>query len=225
MTALARHVLPRTLLFLAALLALLLLPRWSLAYWQAWLYWAIFAGSVLAITLYFLKYDPALIARRAKAGAAAETERVQKRIQTILSFCFFLLFALPGLDRRFDWSRVPPAWALAADAVALAGWALMFASFKANSFAASTVTVEPDQPVVSTGLYGIVRHPMYLGAALLLGATPVALGSLWALIPAAGAIAGLIWRLLEEERFLVAALAGYAEYRRRIRCRLVPFLW
>jgi protein-S-isoprenylcysteine O-methyltransferase Ste14 len=115
--------------------------------------------------------------------------------------------------------------AVAADVAIVLGFAIIFWTFKANSHASAIIDVAPDQRVVSTGPYAIVRHPMYLGAALLLLATPFALGSLWAIIWAIIAVGALVWRLLEEERYLSQHLAGYDDYRRATPYRLVPYIW
>jgi protein-S-isoprenylcysteine O-methyltransferase Ste14 len=135
------------------------------------------------------------------------------------------LFVLPGIDHRFGWSQVPGFAVIVADAVVVLGFAIIFLTFKANSHASAIIDVAPDQRVVSTGPYAIVRHPMYLGAALLLLATPFALGSVWTIIFAVLAVCALVWRLLEEERYLSRHLPGYDDYRRVTRYRLVPFIW
>ena len=109
-------------------------------------------------------------------------------------------------------------------AVALSFW-IIYRTFRENSYAASIVEIREGQRVVASGPYAIVRHPMYAGALLLFVGTPLALGSWWALILAALAIAGLVWRLLDEEAFLVDHLPGYAEYRRQNRHRLIPLVW
>jgi protein-S-isoprenylcysteine O-methyltransferase Ste14 len=114
---------------------------------------------------------------------------------------------------------------LAANAVLALSFAIFFIVLKQNSFAASTIRVEADQPVVSTGLYAIVRHPLYSGALLLMLATPLALGSYWTLLVAFALIPVLMWRLLDEERFLTQNLPGYADYCRATRFRLIPSIW
>ena len=115
--------------------------------------------------------------------------------------------------------------ALAGDALAALGFFLVILTFRANSFAASTIGVDAGQRVIATGPYAIVRHPMYAGAALFLLATPFALRSLVALVPAVAVIAGIAARLLEEERYLRVNLPGYADYTRRTRFRLLPGIW
>jgi protein-S-isoprenylcysteine O-methyltransferase Ste14 len=222
MNDLAKKALTRTLSF-SAFVALLVLVPAGPAFWQGWLYWAVFSLCSLVIALYFLKHDPALVERRLRARA--EQEASQKVIRMFLSVVLVPLFVLPGIDHRFGWSHVPGFVVIVADAAVVLGFAIIFLTFKANSHAAAIIDVAPDQRVVSTGPYAMVRHPMYLGATLLLLATPFALGSLWTIIFAALAVCALVWRLLEEERFLSQHLPGYDDYRQVTRHRLIPFVW
>lgn len=222
MSDLAKKALTRTLGFLA-FLGLLIVVTGGPAYWQGWLFWIVFSLCSLVMALYFLQYDPALVERR--LSATAEKEESQQLIRTVLSAVLILLLVVPGIDHRLGWSRVPGFVVIAADVVVVLGFAIIFMTFKANSHASAIIDVAPDQRVVSTGPYAIVRHPMYLGAALLLLATPFALGSVWAIFWAIIAVGTLVWRLLEEERYLSQHLAGYDDYRRATPYRLVPSIW
>jgi protein-S-isoprenylcysteine O-methyltransferase Ste14 len=225
MSGLSRRALAGYIWLHAIMALLLFLPAWSLRFWEAWIYWFLFAGSALVITLYFLKHDPRLIERRIEAGPGAERETSQKIIQVIAGLTFFALLIIPGLDHRLRWSAVPIPIVLTADGLVVAGFLIIFLVFRENSYTAGTVKVEADQQVISTGPYRLVRHPMYAGALLMLTATPLALGSLWGLIPAVMLGGVIVVRLLNEEQFLSANLAGYDEYRRKVRYRLVPFVW
>lgn len=225
MDDLKRRVLISLARFQIALALLLFLPAWSLTWWQGWLYWFLFGAACLVLTLYFLRHDPALIARRMKAGPTAEREPRQKIIQGIASILVCALFILSALDHAFGWSSVSPVTALIADAFVLLGFTVMFLAFRANSFAASTIRVDREQRVIDTGLYGIVRHPMYVGAVIMFLATPIALGSWWGLVPVAPLTAAIMWRLTAEEDFLVHNLPGYADYRGKVRARLIPGVW
>src|SRR5262249_54266768 len=138
---------------------------------------------------------------------------------------FVLMLALPGLDHRWHWSEVPRWLVLVANAGVALSFIIFFIVLKQNSYAASTIRVEADQPVVSTGLYAVVRHPMYSGAVLLLALTPLALGSYWTMLVVLPLLPALIWRLLDEEYFLKQNLPGYAEYCRVTRFRLIPGVW
>ena len=135
------------------------------------------------------------------------------------------VFVVSALDHNFGWSRLPRPVELAGDALVVLGFAVMFVVFRANAFAAATVKVEADQKLVSTGPYALVRHPMYSGALLLFLGTPLALGSWIGLVPAAFLAATIVWRLIDEEAYLVRNLSGYADYRGTVRARLVPGLW
>ena len=210
---------------IAALAVCIFLPALTLAWWQAWLYLGVFAGATYVTTAYLLKHDPELVEHRLRAGPTAEREPRQKLIQGVLGIVFILLFVVPGLDHLFGWSRVPTAVVMAADVAVAVGFWIVFCTFLENSFASSIVEVREGQRVITTGPYAVVRHPMYAGALLLLLATPPALGSWWGLILVIPVIGGIALQLLDEERFLVRNLTGYAEYCRSTRHRLVPMVW
>ena len=212
-------------LLIAAIAVMLFLPAWTLAWWQAWLFLVVFTAAVLAITLYFLERDPALIERRMKAGPAAETERNQQIIQTLASVAFAAVFVVSGLDRHFGWSHLHAAVSLAGDTLVLIGLFVVFLVFRENSYTAAAIAVGRDQPVISTGPYAYVRHPMYSGSLVMILGIPLALGSAWALLAFAALAALIVVRLLDEERFLVAGLPGYAAYRARTPARLIPHVW
>jgi protein-S-isoprenylcysteine O-methyltransferase Ste14 len=222
MNALTKRALIRTLEFSAFVGVLVIVPAGP-AFWQGWLYWFVFSLCSLALALYFLQHDPALMERRLRAKA--EQEASQKVIRALLIALLVPLYVIPGIDHRHGWSHVPGLVVIVANAVVVLGFVIIFMTFKANSHASAIIDVTPDQRVVSTGPYAIVRHPMYLGAALLLLATPFALGSVWAIIFALMAIGCLVWRLLDEERYLSQHLPGYDGYRRMTRYRLIPFIW
>ena len=223
--ALFRRTWPRQLAFVMFLAALLCGVAGTLAYWQGWLFLAVFTGASITIGLYFARHDPALIERRIKAGPRAEQVPAQKIIIALLMVGFLLLVVLPALDHRWHWSSVPVWLAILGDAGIVASFAIFFMVMKQNSYAASTITVEAGQPVVSTGVYALVRHPMYAGALLLIISSPLALGSYWGLLLLVLLVPLLAWRLLDEERFLARNLPGYPDYQRRVRYRLVPLIW
>jgi protein-S-isoprenylcysteine O-methyltransferase Ste14 len=199
--------------FLAVVVALMLfVPAGTIHYWQGWVYWLVFFGSVTVITVYFLKYDPALIERRTHAGPIAEPETSQKIIQAFATVLFGGGIIVPGLDYRYGWSAMPVPLVVAGDVLIAISFAIVFVVLMENTYAASIIKVESEQRVISTGLYAHVRHPMYAGALLGLLATPLALGSWWALpIPLAMCVV-IALRLLDEERRLAAELPGYDDY-------------
>ena len=135
------------------------------------------------------------------------------------------MYIVSPLDCRFGWSSVPARLVLAGDALVALSFYGFFLTFRQNAFAAATVRVESEQHVISTGLYAIVRHPMYTAALALFLGTPLALGSLWGLIPAALLCAAIVLRLLDEENYLARNLPGYTDYQRQVRTRLLPGLW
>jgi len=211
--------------FLVFLAVLIFLPAWSLRYWQGWLFLSVFSAAVIWITAYLLRTDPALVERRMKAGAAAETRRSQKRIQMLASVLFFLVVLVPALDHRLGWSPAPAAASILGDVLVALGFIVIFLVFKANSFTSGIVEVAAEQKIVTTGPYAIVRHPMYSGALVMFVGMPLALGSWWGLLLVVPLTAVLVWRLADEEKFLDDELPGYREYRRNVRYRLVPAVY
>jgi protein-S-isoprenylcysteine O-methyltransferase Ste14 len=213
------------LFLLLVMAALLFLPAWTIHYWQAWVFLAVFGTSALAITAYLMKKDPNLLERRVYAGPTAEKEMVQKILQFIASIGFAAILVVSGLDHHFAWSHVPLYVSLSGDALVAIGFLLIFFVYKENTFASATIEVYPKQKVISTGLYALVRHPMYMGALFLLVGIPLSLGSWWGLFVIVLMMPALIWRLLDEEKFLAKNLQGYAEYKNKVRHRLIPFIW
>lgn len=223
------NLLVKTFLGFAVLILVLALalfiPAGSLQFWQAWLYLAVFAGCTILITAYLIRYDQELLARRVKGGPVAETQKSQQIIQSLASLFFIALFIVPGLDYRFHWSSVPPMVSLISDIFVALGFYFVFLVFKENSYTSATIEVSNEQKVISSGPYGLVRHPMYAGAFLLLLFTPTALASWVALPLPIPLILVIIIRLLDEEKYLSANLKGYDAYRQKVRYRLVPFVW
>ena len=215
-----------SLALLAIAMALLLfVPAGTVRYWQGWVYLSVFMGASALTTVYLLKRDRALLERRMRGGPTAEKRRTQRVIMIGTSIGFIALLVVPGLDRRFGWSELPLAVVAAGDALVAIGFWLIFRVYRENTFTSATIEIAENQKVVSSGPYAIVRHPMYASASLYLLGTPLALGSYWGFVPIVVVIPFLIWRLFDEERFLVKNLPGYAEYRKRVRYRLVPFVW
>jgi protein-S-isoprenylcysteine O-methyltransferase Ste14 len=211
---------------LAAVMGLLLfVPAGTLRYWQAWVYLAIFTGASGFTTRYLTRKDPALLERRMRGGPMAEKRPAQRVIMLCTSLGFIALLAVSAFDRRFGWSAVPLGAVVAGDVLVAIGFYLIFLVYRENTFTAATIEVSENQKVISTGPYAVVRHPMYASASLYLFGTPLALGSYRALVPIVAMMPFLIWRLLDEERFLSRKLSGYSEYQKRVPYRLVPFLW
>jgi len=205
--------------------SLLFVAAGTLHYWQGWLFLAIYFLASLAITLYLINNNRALLARRMSGGPFAEKEPAQRIIMALVSMGFVGLILLPAIDHRFGWSHLSIPAVLAGNALVLLGWLGIFFVFRENSFASATIESAEDQRVVSTGLYAWVRHPMYATLLLMLLGMPVALGSWWGVLVVIAIVPALIWRLTDEERFLVNHLPDYSEYQRRVRYRLLPRVW
>lgn len=220
-----RRIWLRQSIFIPIFFILLLAPAGTLAYWQAWVYGILFMVTSVGIGLYFAKYHPDALARRIDVGPGAEREPAQKIIMTLVLVGFVLLIVLPGFDRRWHWSDVPVWLVVLANILSVVGLLGTAVVLKQNSYAASTIRVEAGQPVISTGLYGIVRHPMYSSALLLVIFTPLALGSYWTLLLVVPLFGVLAWRLLDEERVLKRDLPGYSDYCRQVRYHLIPGVW
>jgi protein-S-isoprenylcysteine O-methyltransferase Ste14 len=215
-----------SLLLLAVLMGLLLfISAGTIHYWQAWVYLSIFMGASLLTTLYLMKKDPALLKRRMRGGPTAEKRRKQKLIMLCTSIGFIALLVVPALDHRFQWSAMTLSFVIVGDVLVVTGFYLIFLVYKENPFTSATIEVVEQQKVISTGPYALVRHPMYGGALLYLVGTPLALGSFWGLLAFVAMTPFLIWRLYDEESFLAGNLSGYAEYQKKVRHRLIPFIW
>jgi protein-S-isoprenylcysteine O-methyltransferase Ste14 len=197
----------------------------TLHYWQAWTFLAVYFAASLAITLDLIRNDPALLARRMSGGPFAEKEPAQKLIMSATSFGFIGLLVLPAVDHRLGWSDLPGWAAIAGDVIMLLGWLGIFFVFRENSFASAVIESAADQRLISSGPYAWVRHPMYAAALVMLLGMPLALGSAWGVLLVLALVPLLIWRLMDEERFLVNHLPGYCEYQGSVRYRLLPLIW
>jgi protein-S-isoprenylcysteine O-methyltransferase Ste14 len=225
MSNLHRNTLVSLLLLFLVIVALIFIPAWTLDYWQAWAFLTVYFTASVAITLYLVRQDPQLLARRMSGGPWAEKEPAQRIIMSLTSVGYIGLIVIPALDHRFAWSHLPPWAALVADGLVALGFLGFFFVFRENSFTSATVELAPNQKVISTGPYAWMRHPMYAAGLVLLGAMPVALGSLWGVLVFVAIVPALLWRLFDEEKFLAKNLPGYRDYQSRVRYRLIPWLW
>jgi len=210
---------------LAYFAATLFWPAGTFHYWQAWLFIAIFCVATLAPSLYLAVADPAALQRRLHAGPTAETRPAQRLVMCAIYLLVTALFVVSALDHRFGWSSVPTWLVITGNVLVAAGLLLAQLVVIQNSYAAATIRVEQGQPLMTTGLYGSVRHPMYAGALIMMLGTPPALGSLWGLAVVVPSVLVLAVRILDEEKMLVEELPGYPEYRQRVRYRLIPNVW
>lgn len=215
----------QTVLGLAFFIAVLFWPAGTFDYWQAWVFLAVFIATTILPSIYLAVRHPDALTRRLKAGPSAETRPAQRIIMTLTVALVVATFVLSSLDHRFGWSQVPMWLVVTGNVLVAAGLSVAQLVVMQNHYAAATVRVEADQPLVSTGLYGLVRHPMYTGAAVMMVGTPLALDSLWGLLGVAASAPVIVARIRDEEQMLTEELTGYPEYRTRVRYRLVPYLW
>ena len=201
---------------------LIFLPAGSLHYAYGWLFMGLLFIPMLIAGFVMLAKSPQLLKRRLDAK---EKQAAQKGVLAFSGLMFITGFVVAGLDHRFDWSRMPLWVVIAASAVFLLAYGLYAEVLRENAYLSRTVKVEAGQTVVDTGLYGLVRHPMYMTTLLLFLAMPLVLGSWYALIAFAFYPAIIIVRLRDEEALLTRELAGYAEYKKKVKYRIIPFIW
>jgi protein-S-isoprenylcysteine O-methyltransferase Ste14 len=204
---------------------MLFLAAGTFNYWQAWVFLVVYALSMWILHIYLRRTNPVALQRRMRAGPGAEIRMVQKVAIAGWDSSLAAMFVVSALDHRFGWSGVPTAICLVGDvlvAVGLGGAVLVVIQ---NSFAAATVRVEDGQKLVSAGLYGLVRHPLYTGNVIMMVGIPLALGSYWGFVFVIPGFLMLALRIRDEEKLLKEGLDGYREYTRNVRYRLVPRMW
>jgi protein-S-isoprenylcysteine O-methyltransferase Ste14 len=204
---------------------MLFLPAWTFHYWQAWVFLVVFTLITSIGSVYLVLKSPAALQRRRRAGPAAETRIVQKVIIIVAFLSWPAVLIFSAFDYRFGWSPVPVAVSLIGDTLIAIGLVIATLVIIQNSYASANITVESGQKVVSTGLYGLVRHPMYVGTLIMMVGLPLSLDSRWGLVTLVPAVIALIFRVLDEEKMLRRDLDGYGEYTTKIRYRLVPYVW
>lgn len=203
---------------------MLFLPAGTFHYWQAWVFLAVFALSTWIPSVYLMRTNPAALERRMR-GPSAETRTLQRILIAVIFVCFPAMFVVSALDHRFGWSPVPAAVSLVGDVLVASGLILDMLVIIQNSYAAVNVVVEAGQRLVSSGLYGLVRHPMYTGNVILMLGVPLALGSYWGLLFVIPGLIVLVLRIRDEEGLLEEELPGYSEYEQQVHYRLLPYLW
>ncbi|HYZ69339.1 MAG TPA: isoprenylcysteine carboxylmethyltransferase family protein [Mycobacterium sp.] len=200
-------------------------PAGTFNYWQAWVFIAVFGVVSFGPSVYWALRRPDVLRRRMRSGPTAETRPVQKVAIVGIIAMVLAVLVVSALDHRFGWSQVPTPLVIVGDILVAVGLGLSLLVVHQNSYAAATITVEAEQPVVDTGLYGLVRHPMYVGALILMVGMPLALDSYWGLVAVVPGVAVLVLRIDDEEKMLRQELAGYDEYRQKVHYRLVPGVW
>jgi protein-S-isoprenylcysteine O-methyltransferase Ste14 len=221
-TKAALNAVLRLVVGIAFIGAVLFLPAGTFKYWQAWVWLATLFIPMGFSLVYLLKIDPALLERRTRTN---EVRLEQKRIIMASVVYFLITFLLPGFDVRYGWSNAPAWLCLVADGVVLGSYTLYVLVLRANTYASRVIEVEQGQQVITSGPYALVRHPMYLAMILMMTATPLALGSYWAMLPSIGFILLLAARAKNEEELLQKELNGYGEYMQKTRYRLFPGVW
>ena len=201
---------------------LIFLPAGTLAYPGGILFLCLLFIPMLLMGIVMLARARDLLAKRLDAK---EKQAAQKGVQSLAGLVFVGGFVLAGLDFRFNWSNVPLPAVIAASVIFLIGYGLYAEVMRENAYLSRTVKVEEGQTVISTGLYGIVRHPMYLASVLMFLSIPLVMGSWYALIPFAFYPVLMVVRILDEEKLLTAELSGYEEYKRKVKYRMIPFIW
>ena len=201
---------------------LIFLPAGTLSSTYGWLLVGLLFGPMLIAGFVMLSKSPEFLKKRLDAK---EKQGTQKGVVAFSGLMFIVGFVVAGLDFRFGWSKMPLWVTIVASALFLVAYALYAEVMRENAYLSRTIKVEQGQTVVDTGLYGIVRHPMYAVTLLLFLAMPLVLGSWYALIVFAFYPAIIIVRLKDEEALLTKELPGYAQYKQKVKYRLIPFIW
>ena len=222
----ARHLL-KTALFkfvigFIMLGILLFFPAGSFTFWNAWLFISLLFLPMIALGIILWLKAPDLLEKRLNTK---ERETEQKEVIAGLLIMFILGFVLAGLDFRFKWSMVPDWVVIIASIVFLAGYLLYAEVMRENAYLSRTVEVQENQTVIDTGLYGLVRHPMYFATLLMFLSIPFILGSLFAVPIFLIYPFLIIKRIMNEEAILAEELAGYKEYQKKVNYRLLPYIW
>ncbi len=202
--------------------AMLFLPAGTLEYYNAWLFIALLFTPILVMGIVLLIKAPELLRKRLEMK---EREKEQKSVVALSGLLLTGSFIVAGFDHRLGWSHVPNAIVIAASIIQLIGYGLYAEVLRENAFLSRVVEVQKDQRVIDTGLYSIVRHPMYFAVTLLYLSIPLVLSSWWALLTMSPCILLLVARIKNEEQMLHQGLPGYTAYTKRVRYRMIPFIW
>ena len=207
---------------IAMLGVMLFLPAGTFRYPNGWLFVILLSVPMLLMGIVMLFKAPKLLESRLDNKEKMGTQKF-----VVLGFAVVFLgtFVLSALDFRFGWSRVPTMLVIVASVLFLIGYALYAEVSRENAYLSRTVEVQEGQKVIDTGLYRMVRHPMYFATLFMFLPLPLILGSFWGLIPVAFYLPLIVFRLLDEEKFLTESLEGYAAYRQKVKYRLIPFIF
>lgn len=221
-TKLLLSALTKFLLGLVLVGAILFLPAGSFAFVGGWLFIALLFIPMIFLGVFLFIKSPELLEKRLDAK---EKENTQKGVVALSGLLFLAGFIPAGLDYRFAWSHVPTWLVIVASVILLASYALYAEVMRENAYLSRTIEVQQGQKVVDTGLYGIVRHPMYAVTVWLFLSIPLVLGSFFSLLCFLPYPIIMAVRILNEEKVLTQGLDGYAEYKKKVKYRLLPFIW
>lgn len=201
---------------------LLFLPAGTFAYWQAWLFIGILFGPMFIAGIVLMVRQPELLRKRL---SAKEEQNEQKRVVALSGLLFVAMFVVAGLNFRFGWLLLPEWTTYVAAVIFLISYALYAEVMRENIWLSRTIEVQENQQVVSTGLYGVVRHPMYSATLLLFLSMPLVLNSVFSFILMLLYIPVIALRIRNEEQVLERELNGYSEYKQHVRYKVIPFIW
>ena len=202
--------------------ATLFIPAGTLDFWEGWLFFSALFIPMFFVFIYMIRHERQLLEKRLNIK---ERREEQKFIQLFNTFLFFLCMVIAGLDRRYGWSYVPFWLVIASDMMMLIGYYFFIKTMLHNEYASRVIEVQKGQKIIDTGPYAVVRHPMYAAGILMYMFIPVALGSFWAMIPLLLIPVMLVFRLLDEEKALIKGLKGYKQYMKKVKYRLIPWIW
>lgn len=221
-TKILMQVFIRYILSLIFVSVILFLPAGSLKFWNAWLFLSALFIPMLFVLIYLIIKDPELLKKRIKTK---EKEKTQKIYLVLSMITIIVTFIVPGLDFKYHWSQLPDWLVVVATVIMILGYYMFFMVMKQNSYASRVIEIQKGQKVIDSGLYSIVRHPMYLAATILFCSVPIILGSLYGTIPVIFIPFLLIIRIQNEEKVLKENLKGYSEYMKKVRYKLIPLIW
>ena len=207
---------------LAVVMALIFFPAGTLDYWQAWLFLGILFVPMFVVGLFLMARNPDLLRKRLDAR---EKQGEQKQVVALSGMLFTAMFIVAGLNRRFHWWMLPDWLVIVAAAVFLLAYLLYGEVLRENVWLSRTIEVQENQQVIDSGLYGIVRHPMYSATLILFLAMPLVLASPWSFFLMLLYLPIIVKRILNEEKVLKQELSGYRDYLQHVRYRLIPYIW
>jgi protein-S-isoprenylcysteine O-methyltransferase Ste14 len=202
--------------------ALFFLSAGTIRYLNGWLFILGLTAPMIFTLVYFYRNDPAFLEKRMRTK---EKEGTQRKYLMLSLPLYLIALVTPGLDYRFGWSHTPLWLSLAALAAMIGGYLMFVLVMNENRYASRVVEIQEGQKLIDTGLYSVVRHPMYLAMIVLYLSASLVLGSYYSLIPMAIFLSTLVIRITNEEKVLLAGLPGYADYAKRVRYRLIPLVW